>query len=284
MNKYFTLRRAALLLALTLPSLSWGFGPAPKNALIVYETGGLAPSDEASVVTFLSGRLSAAAYNVTTNVGVPGGSLAGYQQIWDIRFDEVLTGPEGTAYQTYLQGGGSLFVMGENGGCCGPRDTSIAALIAAAGGGTVTVEPESADNQTVQAPFTGPVTLTSLTYGAVGGFTAVGHGAFITEDTSTTGGAVVFGPGTLSNATAGTLLSVLDINFMDPFGGEDVSQALTDNLIAYLGAPTVIGTPAPPTTPAPPSLILVLIGLTGVLANEIRRRRVKDAKSLTSGW
>ena len=106
MNKPFTLRRATLLLALTLPSFCWGFGPAPINALIVYETGGLAPTDEAAVVTFLSGRLVAAGYTVTTNVGVPAGSLSGYQQTWDIRFDEVLTGPETTAYQTYLQGGG----------------------------------------------------------------------------------------------------------------------------------------------------------------------------------
>ena len=273
MNLTFTLRRATLLLALTLPSFCWGFGPPPKNALIVYETGG-APHDVAAVVTFLSGRLVAAAYMVTTNVGVP--SLSGYQQVWDVRFDTALTGPETSAYQTYLQGGGSLFVMGENGACCAARDASIVALITAEGGGNVTLENISANLQTVQAPFTGPVTLTTLTYAYIGGFTGVGNGAFITKDTNTSGGAAVWGPGAMSNAATGTLLSVLDINFMDPFGGIGVNQALTDNLIAYLGAPTVIPTSGPP-TPAPASGILVLAGLGAAGLYFVHRNRQRAA-------
>jgi hypothetical protein len=275
MNKPFTLRRASLLLALTLPGLCWGFGPAPKNALIVNESGGIAPADEAAVTTFLSGRLTAAGYTVTTNLGVPSGSLSGYNQVWDIRFDAVLSGSDITAYVTYMTGGGALFAMGENGGCCGARDTSIVALITAAGGGTAVLETYSANLQTVQAPFTGPVSLTTLTYAAIGGFTSPGNGAFITKDTSTTGGVIVLGPGTMSNATSGTMLSVLDVNFMDPSGGgAGLSQALTDNLISYLAAPTVIPT-GPSGTPAPPSAILVLTGLgaVGIYVTYARRQR-----------
>jgi hypothetical protein len=279
MIKCFTLRRAHLLLALTLPGLCWGFGPAPKNALIVNETGGIAPVDEAAVTTFLSGRLAAAGYTVTTNLGVPLGSLAGYQQVWDIRFDAVLSGTDDTAYLTYLAAGGSLFVLGENGSCCGTRDASIAALIASAGGGAVVLENNSADAQTVEAPFTGPVTLATVTYADIGGFTAIGNGAFITEDSSSTGGAVVFGPGTMTNAAGGTLLSVLDVNFMDTSGGaEGLSQALTDNLIAYLAAPTVIGRP-PPSTPGPPSITLILIGLGMVALFGIYERRKRPPRT-----
>jgi hypothetical protein len=275
MNKPFTLRRATLLLALTLPSFCWGFGPAPKTALIVNESGGIAPTDEAAATTFLSGRLTAAGYTVTTNLGVPAGSLSGYNQIWDIRFDAVFSGSDITAYVTYMSGGRALFVMGENGGCCGTRDTSIVALITAAGGGTVTLESNSANTQTVQAPFTGPVSLTTVTYAAIGGFLTTGNGAFITKDTNTSGGAIVFGPGTMSNAASGSLLSVLDVNFMDTAnGGQGLSQALTDNLIAYLAAPSVIPT-GPSGTPAPPSAILVLIGLgaAGMYTAYWRRQR-----------
>jgi hypothetical protein len=264
-----------LLLALTLPGFCWGFGPPPKMALIVTESGGSYPADIAAVTTFLSGRLVAASYTVTTNNGVPAGSLSGYQQVWDIRFDAVLSGSDITAYLAYLSGGGALFAMGENGGCCGTRDTSVVALITAAGGGTPVLETYSANLQTVQAPFTGPVTLATLTYAAIGGFTSPGHGAFITEDTSSTGGAIVLGPGTMSNATSGTLLSVLDVNFMDTSGGgQGLSQALTDNLIAYLAAPSVIPT-GPSPTPAPPSAILVLTGLgaAGIYVACTRRRR-----------
>ncbi len=71
------------------------------------------------------------------------------------------------------------------------------------------------------------------------------------------------------------MLSVLDVNFMDTAnGGTGLSQALTDNLIAYLAAPTVIPT-GPSGTPAPPSAILVLTGLgaAGIYAAYTRRRR-----------
>ena len=248
-------------MALTLPSFCWGFGPAPKNALIVTETGSAFQADINAVVAFLSGRLVAAGYAVTTDVGVPGGSMSGYQQVWDIRAETALTAPDITAYVAYMAAGGALFAMGENLSCCGLRDTSIVALITAAGGGAAVLGSGSANLQTVQAPFTGPVTLATVTYAAVGGFTSAGNGAFITKDTATTGGAIIFGPGTMSNAVAGVLASVLDINFMDTNGvGTGLSQALTDNLIAYLAAPTVIPGSVP-TTPAPASGILVLTGL-----------------------
>ena len=244
MNQYFTLRRATLLLALALPSLCWGFGPAPKNALVVTETGSAFQTDINAVVAFLSGRLVAAGYTVTTNVGLPGGGIASYNQVWDVRAELPLTGPEVASYVAYMTGGGNLFVMGENTGCCGTRDTSISALIASAGGGAVTIAGNSANTQTVNPPFA--TSLPTITYAAVGAFTSIGNGAFISHDTSTTGGALIFGPGTMTNAAAGVLASVLDVNFMDTSGGGfGLSQQLTDNLIAYLGAPTVI----PPTGP-----------------------------------
>jgi len=34
--------------------------------------------------------------------------------VWDVRIDTGITGPEATIFTTYLNGGGSLFLMGEN--------------------------------------------------------------------------------------------------------------------------------------------------------------------------
>jgi hypothetical protein len=264
-------RRAAMLMALTIPSLCWGFGPPAKTALVVTETGSGFQTDINAVVSFLSGRLTTAGYTVTSNVGVPG-SLSGYNEIWDIRADTALSGSDITAYVAYMAGGGSLFAMGENGTCCSARDASVAALITAAGGGTVTLETNSANLQTVQAPFTGPVSLTTITYADIGGFTSAGSGAFITKDTATSGGALIFGPGTMTNATSGVLASVLDVNFMDNNPpGSGLSQALTDNLIAYLGAPTVIPN-SPLATPGPPTALLVAIGMGGAWLVAARRR------------
>jgi len=92
----------------------------------------------------------------------------------------------------------------------------------------------------------------------------------ILEDDGRNGaaGAIVFPPGTLSNAPLGTLISVLDVNFLTASTGG--SQALTDNLIAYLAAPTSI---APLGTPAPSSSILVLTGLGAVGLYTVRRRQ-----------
>lgn len=260
MNLSFTLRRATLFLALTLPGFCWGFGPPPLTALVVDDG---TTFDVNTVESFLSGRLVAAGYTVTTNTGVPGGSLSAYKQVWDIRYNNTtpLTGSDVTAYMTYLTGGGSLFVMGENSSFI-TRDNSILPLITAAGGGNVTIlqAANSQNLQTVVAPFTGPVTLATVTFAAIGGFGSIGNGRNVTVDASNVAGAIVFPPGTLSNAAAGTLITVLDVNFLT--AGTGSSQSLTDNLIAYLAAPTTISLPG---TPAPASGILVLLGLGAVL-------------------
>lgn len=261
MNTSFTLRRAALLLPLTLPSLCWA-----ANALIVNDgTAGL----ETTVTTNLSGKLVAAGYVVTTSVGVPGGSLATYSQIWDIRFNNTtpLTGGDITAYITYMSGGGSLFVMGENTGFI-TRDNSIVALVAAAGGGTITITTPN-NTQTVQPPFTGPNAVTTVTFLAAAGSPGPpGNGTFITNGVGNIGAGLVFPPGTLANAPAGALLIVFDVNFLD-IGAAAPLQALSDNMIAYLAAPTFIATGAP----APSSVLLVLIGVGAIVAFEMRRRR-----------
>jgi hypothetical protein len=270
MNITFALRRATLLLALALPSLCWGF--VPFQTLIVTDAPG--DPDEDAVITFLSGRLGAAGYAVVSNVGVPGSGLSTYKQIWDVRYRTVLTGGDITSYTAYLAAGGSLFAMGENGECCGARDTSVVALITAAGGGTPTLELNSQDTQTVNPPFNGPTSLPTVTYAAIGGFLTKGNGAFVSTDLLGNGGAIVFAPGTLTNAPGGTLISVLDVNFMDPNFPPGVSQPLTDNLIAYLAAPTPVGG-SPPATPIPSSAILTLTGLVGLGLYQHRRMRLK---------
>jgi hypothetical protein len=251
-----------LLVAALLPVTAWA-----QNALIVHDgTAGL----EANVVTNLSGKLVAAGYAVTTNVGVPGGSLAGYGQIWDVRFNNTtpLSAGDITAYVTYMAGGGSLFVMGENTGFI-TRDNSIVALVAAAGGGTITlVSP--ANTETVLSPFTGPNPVSTITFLAAAGAPSAGNGAFVTRDGSNMGAALVWGPGSMSSAPAGSLIVVFDVNFLDS-GADANSQAFSSNLVAYLAAPVPIG------VPVPPSLILVLLGGGGVALYEIRRRRMARA-------
>jgi hypothetical protein len=271
------LLRLTCVLALALSTLCYG---APPSALIVWDgTLGI----ETSVTDNLTTQLGAASFTVTANVGVPGGSLAGYQEIWDVRYDNTtpLSASDIAAYMGYLAGGGSLFVMGENTGFI-TRDNSIVSLVQSAGGGTLTLATAS-NNQMVQPPFTGPTAVSGITFLAAAGATSPpGRGAYTTLDSSNEG-ELVFGPGALSNAPAGSLLIVFDVNFLDPGSGytQPGAAAFVANLIAYLAAPVpVIG---PSQTPAPPSVVLMVIGLAGLGAWEMRRRAIRPDQADSRG-
>jgi hypothetical protein len=251
MPQLATLRRAVLILSLASTGLCWG---APQ-ALIVHDgTVGL----EASVVTNLTTGLTSAGYTVSTNVGVPSGSLSGYGQIWDIRFNITtpISASDRSAYVTYLAGGGSLFVMGENTGFVA-RNDSIVALIQAAGGPTLTVT-NPINNQTVVYPFTGPTSVNTITFLAGAGVALTpSSGVFATKDTNGAGIAIVFPQGWLANAYAGALIVVFDVNFMDISADAD-SHALMNNMIAYLASPP----PAPPTTTTTTTTTMVPLATT----------------------
>ena len=230
---------------------------------------------EANVVTNLSGKLTAAGYTVTSNVGVPSGSLATYKQIWDVRFNNTtpLTGSDITAYVAYMAGGGSLFVMGENTGFA-TRNNSIISLVQTAGGGTITVTNPASNTQTVQNPFTGPNAVTTMIYLASAGAPSPGNGTYVTKDGSNIGASLVFGPGNMTNAATGSLILVFDVNFLDP-SADAASQAFTSNLVAYLAAPVVVAPPPSSAPAAAPSLsewgmILLACGLIFVAARKLR--------------
>jgi hypothetical protein len=258
------LRKAALALPLLIPTLHAAAGPAT-----IIDTA--AGCDATAERTNLAAALTSAGNTVTTiTTGVVPGSLAGQNQVWDIRCTNVLTAGEITIYTTYLQGGGSLFIMGENTGFALSRDNSILSFISGLGGGSLTLT-SSANSQTALAPFNAPNALTTVTYRAVGGTTTPGTGVFVTKDNANFGGALAFGPGNLSGAPTGSLIIVWDVNFLDNSrtAGE---IALVNNLIAYLATPVVLPTPLPPPVPLPPTLPLVLIGVAGAAAAAWRRR------------
>ncbi len=257
-SKRFLLSAMMFTILLALPSASWAGG----NALIVHDG---TPGIEADALGNLTAKLTAASFVVTPSVGVPGGSLATFKEIWDIRFNNTtpLTASDNAAYQTFLQGGGSLFLMGENNGFI-VRDNSILGLIALLGGGILSISPSAPQNtETILAPFTGPNPLSTVTFLAAASTIAPGFGANIANDGGGLSAGLVFGPGTLSNAKPGALIVVWDVNFMQA-GADANSQTFLQNLIAYLNAPTVINA-GPSSVPLPPTVILVLTGILGIL-------------------
>lgn len=252
MLKVSNLLQMALLVMLVATPM-WA-----ANALIVHDG---TPGIEADALGNLTAKLVAASFVVTPSVGVPGGSLATYQQIWDIRFNNTtpLTAGDSTAYMTYLQGGGNLFLMGENAGFA-TRNNSILAFLGTAGAGTFLPLTTPANTETVFPPFTGPNAVSTITFLAANGFNyPPGNGAQITRDGTSLSAAVVFSPGKLTNAAAGSLIVVFDVNFMQA-GADADSQALLGNMIAYLAAPSQVTL-----LPAVPALSTVALALLACL-------------------
>ena len=174
--------------------------------------------------------LSGGAYSSYTPTG-----LSAYAQVWDLGATAALTTAQINAYTTYLQGGGTLFIMGENASFGATRNTSLVSLISSLGGGSTGAITATSNTQTtVASQFRIANTTTTVTFPAVGLFPSPGTGTCITAEC----GAVAWGVGTLSSAPLGTLVSVLDVNFMQTSFLVNASypgtQDFTDNLIAYL--------------------------------------------------
>lgn len=234
----------ALLILLGFPGISWG-----ANALIVY--GSISP---VTIRDNLKARLEAQSLTVTTSATVPEGSLSTYQQIWDVRVGQAgtanLSASEKTAYTTYLTGGGSLYLAGENYQNFKSRDDSLMVflgeLLGSPAGTHPFGNPQPSGGQTVNPPFTGPNPLTSIGYSAGAEVPTVCDGAYVTWDSGNGlyGAGLVFQPGSLPAAPAGTVILVFDTNFMDSTDPAVPGTALMDNIIGYLAAPTAVPKPA----------------------------------------
>jgi hypothetical protein len=187
----------------------------PANAAnILVVTGTDAAAIEAG--NHLNTDLSGSNTVTVVNTGVPG-SLAGYTQIYDTRYDNNpnFSAGEMAQYLAFLNAapGNTLFLIGENGGF-NARNAPVLQFVALAGGGTIAVPAQTVDGpEVVNPPFTGPNVISTITYAACGLVTSAGTGAFATQQAG--GGCAVFwDEGTLANARTGALIVVLDVNFM----------------------------------------------------------------------
>jgi hypothetical protein len=233
---------------------------------------GLTTTSETGTTNSITTQLTTLHQNVGNSVTVfdllPT-DLSLYDQVWDIRFSNAsaLSIVEQTDYLSYLQSGGGMFLMGENSNFT-TRNDSIFSLINSAGGGDLAFGNVSS-TQTVNGQFTGPNAVTSITYLAPGGANGNGSGDWITNSGST-GTGIAWGVGDLTNATAGALTTIFDVNFMQTTADVN-SQNLTKNLIGFIS--TQVNPDPTPTSVSEPSTLAILgLSLMGLAVRRFKKQ------------
>jgi hypothetical protein len=256
---------SAALFALPLSAI------AAKNVLIVNGASTTSETGTTADITANLQALQVAAGNTVTVADTPPASLAGYTEVWDIRFSNSspLTAGDQTLYQAFLASGKSMFIMGENSGFM-TRNDSVNAFIATMGGGTLAFATPS-QPQTVNPPFTGPNPVTSISYSAPGGSSTPGTGAFATNN-GPNGTAIAWGPGKLSGAPGAAVVVVYDVNFMQ-VGATTNETNFLKNLIGYINAGGGGAAVSVPTL-SEWSLLVLAVLLGGAAMLYLRRRNV----------
>ena len=167
-------------------------------------------------------RLEDAGHTVTS-VNIVSSSFptdtTSYEQIYDVRYSYNLTSAQETAYKALLARGGTLYLQGDNPGCCNSRNQNIIDFIEdELGGGTITYGGSGTyssnsitqhnTNESWLSSFSGTVT-----FAAGGVLTAIGNGTWFAKDGSgKIVGAVWYGDD-LSNSYTGKVIVITDINF-----------------------------------------------------------------------
>jgi hypothetical protein len=238
--RFFTLQKLLsklLILSLILSTNSFA------GSVLIYEFG-------ESIGSIVSGRQTVAG-NTPTVIDLSGSGYSNlnpsglntYSQVWDLGATAgAMNSNIISAYTSYLSQGGTLFLMGENDSFM-TRNNSIFSLISTLGGGSVSQGSDSGyTNVTIIPQFRTANTTSIIQFPTAGTFSSIGNGTCITSDCA----AVLYSPGKLGSAAAGTLIVVLDINFVQSFYSSGVykGQDFTDDLISYLNSPFVIVSPA----------------------------------------
>ena len=236
-----------------------GTAISPNNVLII--DGRAEPNDPQRTAN-LQGRLEAVGHTVTvvtvtdTTPEIPADTST-YQQVWDLRYfgsTAPLTAAEQSQYTSFVTGGGFAYFIAENPGCCTARNNSVAALVTALGGGSTTIGGAAGSTGNLGSN----VNSTYITEGTVVNFAAVSaidnsQGIPLISDANGKVAAMswIGRAGSLDPDVTGTILTVADVNWLDPerfSTAEDATVAqqqnvtALDDIIRGVVAGTVAGT------------------------------------------
>lgn len=168
--------------------------------------------------------------------------LANYSQLWDLGYaSPYTTNPSNptTRLRQYIQSGGALFILGEN-SAFQPRDNEIGQFIETLGGGSGitegTIDFNYSRTLTIKNEFLIENNNNQVAFARPGVFTNFGFGTPMTTQAFPITGelhypAVMWKTGSLTVAPIGTVMSILDLNFIV---GVYQNLDFVDNAIASL--------------------------------------------------
>jgi hypothetical protein len=228
--------------------LTWVQDRNKTGQILIVDNGTGYLSNIEPVITSVEQGLGNTTYTITSYSLLPD-DLSIYDHIWDVDvLTNQLTVLNNTKYTNYLKQGGALFILGENKSFT-TRDNDLATFITGLGGGTVTFDadfprftPTMCD---VDSEFLLANNISTVGFNWVGRFSNIGTGSPITRlknaipvgqgsnstplvttngtlydintteyPVGTTGNAVVWKTGSLSQTPKGAIVVVLDINFI----------------------------------------------------------------------
>lgn len=220
------LAAAAALFALTTTALA-------DNVLILGGEG----DSHVSVKTELEAKGHTVTYQAGT--GSPG-DLAGYQQVWDMRYGTALSADDMAKYDAFLKNRGYLYLSGEHAGFAA-RNNSISAFTSSLGGGTITVGGSPQNNQSGNGTYfpNGE----TVDFAAAATITSDG-GRILSADASGNATAKMWigNAGDLGATYNGTVVVVADINWTQSAFYDANNEAFLEQLIRGIVAGTVGGT------------------------------------------
>jgi hypothetical protein len=214
----------------------------------------------------VGGHLTSFGDTPTIVASLPG-SLAGYDQVWDVRYSTSISASDKSAFGAFLAGGGRMFVMGE-GPAFATRNGSITSFLSDVGAGSVTLQNVGSTGwQTVTTDgqiLNNPNSFTDVHFDGANLATSTGSGFLVTKLGATSSGSIVgWDFGDISGKASARMLACFDSQVLSNHSGWSSTSARewTRNMRDYL---------APEAVPLPTTAGLAAAGLA-VLG--IRRRR-----------
>lgn len=207
---------------------------------------------------------------VSGSAGIAAGILStlnNYDSIWNLRFDVLLSEAERTAFKNYVNDGGKLFLMGENGNTTRAvwRSNFLSFLNDDLGAGGVSLDSSQARGGPFFAlpNFQSPNQSFEFSVASAGIFSNPGNGALFAQFRGTACGVGAVGPGAvwkpdqldhINDSSNGLVVSFLDVNFVDDaFNNANYSNSnlFFQNLLQLVGSDAADVVPCTPPTPAP---------------------------------